>query len=175
MRRLIWQEPLRRSGRDGTRKDLRAEALQSGWTGKLWLCSKGMASCEETRRSILVYRRDIRAYSPDTLARLGVAGEQLRLDLVSLMVLLQAKSFAERLLIPPFPLLFLKLYPPRWIADTKATDGGRCGRLRPAAANGAGAHWRICGDRAEVIDDCALARAVKRSGGAIWMGLTRKA
>jgi hypothetical protein len=25
-----------------------------------------------------------------------------------------------------------------------------------------------------VIDDCALARAVKRSGGTIWMGLTRK-
>jgi hypothetical protein len=28
--------------------------------------------------------------------------------------------------------------------------------------------------RTEVIDDCALARAVKRSGGRIWMGLTRK-
>jgi L-asparagine transporter-like permease len=27
--------------------------------------------------------------------------------------------------------------------------------------------------RNEVIDDCALARAVKRSGGKIWMGLTR--
>jgi hypothetical protein len=27
--------------------------------------------------------------------------------------------------------------------------------------------------RDEVIDDCALARAVKRSGGTIWMGLTR--
>jgi len=25
-----------------------------------------------------------------------------------------------------------------------------------------------------VIDDCALARAVKKSGGKIWMGLTRK-
>ena len=28
--------------------------------------------------------------------------------------------------------------------------------------------------RAEVIDDCALARSVKRAGGIIWMGLTRK-
>src|SRR5260370_10846238 len=27
--------------------------------------------------------------------------------------------------------------------------------------------------RGEVIDDCALARAVKKSGGRIWMGLTR--
>jgi hypothetical protein len=28
--------------------------------------------------------------------------------------------------------------------------------------------------RNEVIDDCRLARAVKRSGGAMWLGLTRK-
>jgi len=28
--------------------------------------------------------------------------------------------------------------------------------------------------RGEVIDDCALARAVKKGGGKIWMGLTRK-
>jgi len=31
----------------------------------------------------------------------------------------------------------------------------------------------IASIRGEVIDDCALARAVKRSGGKIWMGLTR--
>src|SRR6202008_5083965 len=31
----------------------------------------------------------------------------------------------------------------------------------------------IASIRAEVIDDCALARAVKNSGGKIWMGLTR--
>jgi len=28
--------------------------------------------------------------------------------------------------------------------------------------------------RAEVIDDCTLAKAVKRSGGGTWLGLTRK-
>jgi len=31
----------------------------------------------------------------------------------------------------------------------------------------------IASIRSEVIDDCALARAVKKNGGRIWMGLTR--
>jgi len=40
MRRLIWQEPLRRKGRDGTRKDPAREALQSGWTVTLGFAAR---------------------------------------------------------------------------------------------------------------------------------------
>jgi hopene-associated glycosyltransferase HpnB len=90
------------------------------------------------------------------------------------MVLLPAKSFPERLLIPPFLYFFLKLYPPRWIADRRARMAGAAGGcilLRRTALEHIGGFGAI---RGEVIDDCALARAVKRSGGAIWMGLTRK-
>jgi hopene-associated glycosyltransferase HpnB len=153
---------------------LRAEALQSGWTGKLWALQQGMASCEEDAPEYFWFTDADIEHTPDTLARLVSRAEQLRLDLVSLMVLLQAKSFAERLLIPPFLYFFLKLYPPRWIADTKARMAGAAGGcvlLRRTALEHIGGFAAI---RAEVIDDCALARAVKRSGGAIWMGLTRK-
>ena len=97
-----------------------------------------------------------------------------RLELVSLMVLLQAKSVPERLLIPAFLYFFLKLYPPQWIADRKskmAGAAGGCVLLECAALEKIGGLEAI---RGEVIDDCALARAVKRSGGGIWMGLTRK-
>jgi hopene-associated glycosyltransferase HpnB len=153
---------------------LRAEALQSGWTGKLWALQQGMASCEEDAPEYFWFTDADIEHTPDTLARLVSRAEQLRLDLVSVMVLLQAKSFAERLLIPPFLYFFLKLYPPRWIADTKARMAGAAGGcvlLRRTALEHIGGFAAI---RAEVIDDCALARAVKRSGGAIWMGLTRK-
>ena len=153
---------------------LRAEALQSGWTGKLWALQQGMASCEEDAPEYFWFTDADIEHTPDTLARLVSRAEQLRLDLVSLMVLLQAKSFAERLLIPPFLYFFLKLYPPRWIADTKARMAGAAGGcvlLRRTALEHIGGFAAI---RAEVIDDCALARAVKRSGGAIWMGLSRK-
>ena len=152
---------------------LRAEMLQSGWTGKLWALQQGVASCEGDAAEYFWFTDADIVHAPDTLARLVSRAEQ-RLELVSLMVLLQANSFAERLLIPPFLYFFLKLYPPRWIADTKAKMAGAAGGcllLRRTALERIGGFAAI---RAEVIDDCAVARAVKRSGGAIWMGLTRK-
>jgi hopene-associated glycosyltransferase HpnB len=153
---------------------LRTEALQSGWTGKLWALQQGIAGCKEDAPEYFWFTDADIVHAPDTLARLVSRAEQQRVDLVSLMVLLQAKSFAERLLVPPFLYFFLKLYPPRWIADTKARTAGAAGGcilLRRTALERIGGFAAI---HAEVIDDCALARAVKGSGGAIWMGLTRR-
>jgi len=112
-------------------------------------------------------------HAPDILRRLVSRAEQNKLDLTSLMVLLQAKTLPERALIPSFLYFFLKLYPPRWIADARASTAGAAGGcvlLRREALERIGGLAAI---RSEVIDDCALARAVKRSGGTIWMGLTR--
>jgi hopene-associated glycosyltransferase HpnB len=153
---------------------LHAETLQSGWTGKLWALQQGIASSQQDSPDYFWFTDADIEHAPDTLARLVSRAEQHHFDLVSLMVLLQAKTFPERLLIPPFLYFFLKLYPPRWIADTKAKTAGAAGGcilLRRTALARIGGFAAI---RAEVIDDCALARAVKRSGGAIWMGLTRK-
>ncbi len=112
-------------------------------------------------------------HAPDTLRRLVCRAEKESLDLASLMVLLQAKTLPERLLIPPFLYFFLMLYPPRWIADSTARTAGAAGGcilLRRRALERIGGVGAI---RSEVIDDCALAGAVKKSGGKIWMGLTR--
>jgi cellulose synthase/poly-beta-1,6-N-acetylglucosamine synthase-like glycosyltransferase len=112
-------------------------------------------------------------HAPDTLARLVSRAKKDNLDLTSLMVLLQAKTIPEQATIPAFLFFFLKLYPPRWIANAKArTTGaaGGCILLRREALERIGGFSAI---RSEVIDDCALARAVKNTGGKIWMGLTR--
>jgi len=112
-------------------------------------------------------------HAADTLRRLVSRAESDGLDLTSLMVLLRAETFAERLLIPPFLYFFLMLYPPRWIANRNAKTAGAAGGcmlLRRTALERIGGIATI---RGEVIDDCALARAVKKSGGKIWMGLTR--
>ena len=153
---------------------LQAETLPSGWTGKLWALQQGVASSQQDPPEYFWFTDADIVHAPDTLVRLVSRAEQQQVDLVSLMVLLQAKAFAERLLIPPFLYFFLKLYPPRWIADRKARTAGAAGGcilLRRTALERVGGFAAIHG---EVIDDCALARAVKRSGGAIWMGLTRK-
>jgi len=66
------------------------------------------------------------------------------------------------------------LYPPDWTADPRSTTAGAAGGsilIRRAALERVGGVAII---RGEIIDDCSLARVVKRSGGKIWMGLTRR-
>src|SRR5713101_2086669 len=149
-------------------------ALPAGWTGKLWALNEGVSAAAEKAPAFIWFTDADIVHAPDTLRRLVFRAERDSLDLASLMVLLQAKTFPERLLIPPFLYFFLMLYPPRWIADPKARTAGAAGGcilLRREALERIG---RFAAIRGEVIDDCALARAVKKSGGKIWMGLTRK-
>jgi hopene-associated glycosyltransferase HpnB len=148
-------------------------ALPPGWTGKLWALNEGISAAAEKAPAFYWFTDADIVHAPDTLRRLVFRADRDSLDLASLMVLLQAKTFPGRLLIPPFLYFFLMLYPPRWIADPKARTAGAAGGcilLRREVLERIGG---IAAIRNEVIDDCALARAVKKSGGKIWMGLTR--
>ena len=148
-----------------------APELIGGWTGKLWALQAGV---NESAAAEFYWFTDADVvHAPDTLRRLVSRAQAGSLDLTSLMVLLQAETFAESLLIPAFLYFFLMLYPPKRIADRNSRTAGAAGGcilLRQAALKRVGGLAAI---RNEIIDDCALARAVKRSGGTIWMGLTR--
>jgi hopene-associated glycosyltransferase HpnB len=150
-----------------------AAPLPPGWTGKLWALNEGISLAVEKAPAFYWFTDADVVHAPDTLRRLAFRAERDSLDLTSLMVLLQAKTFPERFLIPPFLYFFLMLYPPHWIADPEALTAGAAGGCillrRPALERIGG----LAAIRNEVIDDCALARAVKKSGGKIWMGLTR--
>jgi hopene-associated glycosyltransferase HpnB len=153
---------------------LQAAELHPGWTGKLWALQQGIGAVGPSQPDYYWFTDADIVHAPDTLRRLVIRAQSQQLDLASLMVLLQAKTIPEKLLIPAFLYFFLMLYPPKWIADRKSSIAGAAGGcilLRREALEQIGGVVAI---RAEVIDDCALARAVKRSGGTIWMGLTRK-
>jgi hopene-associated glycosyltransferase HpnB len=168
-----------------------AAPLPANWTGKLWALNEGvsLAADRGDRARSRAESRELLpltlapnyfwftdadvSHAPDTLHRLAARAERDHLDLASLMVLLQAKTLPERVLIPAFLFFFLKLYPPRWIANSRARTAGAAGGcilLRSEALQRIGGFAAI---RGEVIDDCTLARAVKRGGGKVWMGLTR--
>src|SRR5258708_24249497 len=88
------------------------------------------------------------------------------------MVVFRGKPLGEGWGVPRFFFFCVMVYPPRWIADPKggtAGAAGGCILLRREALERIGG---IAAIKGEVIDDCALARAVKRSGGGIWVGLT---
>ena len=150
-----------------------AAPLASGWTGKLWALNEGLQLAASQLPEFLWFTDADIEHAPDTLRRLVFRAERDSLDLVSLMVLLQTKTFPERLLIPPFLYFFLMLYPPRWIADTNASTAAAAGGCILLRRNVLAPIGGIAAIRGEVIDDCALARAVKKGGGRIWMGLTR--
>jgi hopene-associated glycosyltransferase HpnB len=153
---------------------LPAPQLQAGWTGKIWAMQQAVDRSITLNPEYLWFTDADIVHAPDTLKRLVSRAETRKLDLASLMVLLQANSFPERLLIPPFLYFFLMLYPPRWIADPKSRTAGAAGGcvlLRRTMLERLGGFASM---RAEVIDDCALARSVKCAGGTLWMGVTRK-
>ena len=161
-----------------------AAPLPPGWTGKLWALNEGVthaaalpspssATNEQPEPTYYWFTDADIVHAPDTLQRLVARAEHDHIDLTSLMVLLQAKSIPERTLIPAFLFFFLKLYPPRWIASPRARTAGAAGGcilLRSKSLQQIGGLAAI---RSEVIDDCALARAVRQKGGRLWMGLTR--
>ncbi len=169
----LAQKAANESGASQRVKIHSAAQLAPGWTGKLWALNEGVQVASGDKPDFLWFTDADIEHAPDTLHRLVLRAEKDALDLVSLMVLLQAKTFPERLLIPPFLYFFLMLYPPRWIADPNASTAGAAGGCILLRRNVLAPIGGIAAIRGEVIDDCALARAVKKGGGRIWMGLTR--
>ena len=157
---------------------VQAAALPPGWTGKLWALHQGVQQAGAQSGFFWFSDADI-SQPPDALRRLVAKAESEGRDLVSLMVALRCESFWERLLIPPFIYFFQKLYPFAWVKDparaTAAAAGG-CVLLRHEALERIGG---IAAIRDALIDDCALAGAVKASRPAasrgIWLGLGTEA
>lgn len=137
-----------------------------GWSGKLWAIAQGIAASDA--EFVLLTDADI-AHEPGHLTSLVAQAEAGRCDLVSEMVRLNCTSPAERLLVPAFVYFFQLLYPFAWVNDaaraTAAAAGGSVLLRRDALQRIGG----IAAIRGALIDDVALARAVKR-GGKIWLG-----
>ncbi|MFC7815757.1 glycosyltransferase [Streptomyces sp. NPDC057367] len=154
----------------------------AGWTGKLWAVRHGIGLARAREPEYLLLTDADIAHAPDSLRRLVAAARTGGFDVVSQMARLRVESVWERLVVPAFVYFFAQLYPFRWIGGGLAgSDGtGRKGRTRTAAA--AGGCVLLRADAAErarvpdairhaVIDDVALARAVKGVGGRVWLGL----
>jgi hopene-associated glycosyltransferase HpnB len=149
---------------------LRTPPRPPGWVGKMWAVETGTRAGAGEHAFWLLTDADV-AHGPDDLRRLVSAAEAGRLDLVSQMVLLHAGSGWGALLVPAFVYFFQKLYPFPRVNDPRARTAaaaGGCVLVRREALARAGG---IAALRGEVIDDCALGRAVKR-GGPVWLGLS---
>ncbi|MEU4167277.1 glycosyltransferase [Streptomyces sp. NPDC026665] len=146
----------------------------AGWTGKLWAVRHGIGLARARDPEYLLLTDADIAHAPDSLRLLVAAARTGGFDLVSQMARLRVESLWERLVVPAFVYFFAQLYPFRRIAvqgSRTAAAAGGCVLLRADAAERARIPDAI---RHAVIDDVALARAVKRSGGHIWLGLAER-
>ncbi len=151
-----------------------APPLLDGWTGKLSALNAGLRHAETLQiPPAYVWFTDADVvHPPETLTRLTAKAVRNRLDLVSLMVRLHCESFWERRLIPTFIYFFQTLYPFPAVNDPRskiAAAAGGCVLLRRDSLRKAGELEAVS---AELIDDCAIAGAIKRSGGRLWLGLS---
>ncbi|MEH1881917.1 glycosyltransferase [Nostoc sp.] len=149
------------------------ELLPSGWSGKLWAVEQGINSAGKFAPDYFLLTDADIEHDPGNLRRLVAKAVQEDLDMVSVMVRLRCDSFWEKLLIPAFVFFFQKLYPFRWVNNpnnpTAAAAGGSILIAREALERIGG----IQVIRQALIDDCALAQAIKRGTG-YWVLGTRE-
>jgi hopene-associated glycosyltransferase HpnB len=148
-----------------------AAPLPAGWTGKLWALSEGIRHSARFHPDYLLLTDADIVHPAGALEDLAARAAAGPYDLVSFMATLRCHSPAERALAPAFVFFFFLLYPPAWIRSPRRSTAGAAGGcmlLRQAALEKIGG---IAAIRASLIDDCALASAIKRNGGRIWLGL----
>ncbi|MFI6643928.1 glycosyltransferase [Streptomyces sp. NPDC050504] len=148
---------------------------EPGWTGKLWALRHGIALARERDPDWLLLTDADIAHEPDSLRELVAAALTQDIDLVSQMARLRVVSTWERLIVPAFVYFFGQLYPFRWINRARrplaTAAAGGCVLLRTEVAVRAGIPDSV---RGAVIDDVSVARAVRRAGGRVWLGLAER-
>jgi hopene-associated glycosyltransferase HpnB len=149
-------------------------ARPPGWTGKLWAMRQGVEHAQSLAPELLWFTDADIAHAPDNLSRLVARAEADNKVLVSQMARLSCHTTAEHFLIPAFVFFFDMLFPFAAVNDpARATAAAAGGSMlaRRSALEAAGGLEAI---RGNIIDDCALARVMKRQG-PIWLGFTDRA
>jgi glycosyltransferase involved in cell wall biosynthesis len=160
--------------RDGTADVVRAvggdrirlvtgEPLPPGWLGKPYACHQLAALA--TGEVLVFVDADV-VLAPDAVA--AATGLLRGFDLVSPYPRLVAGTWSERLIQPLLPWSWLTFLPLRAMERSRrpslAAAGGQFLVLDRAGYHRAGGHAAV---RDQVLEDIALARAIKRAGGRI--------
>lgn len=150
---------------DGRVRLVRGVPLPPGWVGKPHACHR---LAEAASGDVLVFLDADTEASPECLARIGSIFADFRADAVTAATRQVTGTWAERWIIPllhltyvawlPLPLVWRSRDPRFLVAN------GQLLAIRRAALDAAGGWSSV---RAEVVDDMALCRRVKETGGRV--------
>jgi hopene-associated glycosyltransferase HpnB len=144
-----------------------------GWAGKPWAMAQGTdyALAQIPPPEWLLFTDADIWHPSSSLRQLVASAMSSNRDAVSLMARLSTSTAWESLLLPAFVYFFAQLYPFSWVNDTgrrTAAAAGGCILVGRGALQAAGGLEAVAG---ATIDDVATAKALKRSGHQIWLGL----
>jgi hopene-associated glycosyltransferase HpnB len=151
-------------------KVIAGQPLPEGWSGKVWALQQGVQQVKTALT--LMIDADI-VLAPGVIAALKAQMRRGGYQFVSVMASLSMRRFWEKVLNPSFIYFFKMLYPFR-LAKTNISHfysaAGGCIMLETGIFPAIGGLASI---RGELIDDCALARQVKRARFRTWIGQSR--
>jgi hopene-associated glycosyltransferase HpnB len=163
---VVARAAARRLGLQERLTVVRARDLPAGWTGKVWAQAEGLAQglAQPAReRYVFLTDADI-AHDPLALRRLVARAATGQLVLASLMVSLRCLSLAEKALVPAFVFFFAMLYPFVRVNDPLSPVAAAAGGCMLARVDALQAIGGMAAIRGALIDDCALAAALKAHG-----------
>jgi hypothetical protein len=153
------------AGADPRVEVLAGKPLPDGWLGKPHACQQ-LADAADARSGVLLFVDADVVLNPGAVPATVDLLRRHRLDLVSPYPRQLAVSPAERLVQPLLQWSWLTFLPLRLAERSPrpslAAANGQLLAVRRAAYDRVGGHGAV---RAEVLDDVALLRAVKRAGG----------
>jgi len=140
---------------------IEADPLPEGWTGKNNAVATG---ARQAHGEWLLFTDADTVHLPGSLARALVEAREHRADLLSYSPEQIAVSFWEMATLPAVFAELARQYPPSKVSDPTsllAAANGQYLLVRRQTYEGVGGHTAIAG---EILEDVALARAVKTSG-----------
>jgi glycosyltransferase involved in cell wall biosynthesis len=138
-----------------------AGPLPAGWTGKNNAVTAG---AKHARGEWLLFTDADTVHIPGSLARAVAEAQQHHVELISYSPEQIAVTFWEMATLPVVFAELARQYPPSVVSDPAspvAAANGQYILIRREAYDAVGGHAAISGD---ILEDVALARAVKRSG-----------
>lgn len=142
------------------------------WVGKVWAMQQGVAHIAASSSDYIWFTDADIAHAPGVLTALVSKAQQEGRDLVSLMASLRVDSWWDRLLVPAFVYFFAKLYPFRFVNNPRRPAAGAAGGCMLVSRQALAASGGLAAMRDALIDDCALARLLKRNNRRIWLAFT---
>jgi len=141
---------------------VQAPDLPKDWTGKVAAMQAGVKQSDADY--ILFTDADIEhpAHSLKTIVARAI---EKKLDLTSLMVKLRCRDVSEQLLIPAFVFFFAMLYPFERANDNDSDVAAAAGGVMLVRRKALDHIGGLASIKSAIIDDCSLARNIKRFGG----------